>query len=147
MFHPNDPITRAELATMLGRVYSLDTTGTMPFSDVTPDAWYYDYVLSASNKGWIQGYSDGTFRPNGNATRAEFATMVNRVLGRQVDYRDLSSTIDAQITQFSDLDPSYWGYDAMIEASNTHDYTSRDANGNEIWTDITSNGLDAAFNR
>jgi len=148
LFKPNNPITRAELADMLYRIYiASGTSGNVPFSDVTADKWYYDYVLAASNKGWIEGYSDGTFEPDNNATRAEFATMVNRVLNRQVDYRELTNLLRGEVTQFTDLQPSYWGYDALIEASNTHDFNSRDTQNDEQWTNIIGNGLDEIYNR
>jgi hypothetical protein len=41
------------------------------FKDLSDDAWYYNYVLKAVELGIVQGYSDGTFRPNANISRAE----------------------------------------------------------------------------
>ena len=69
------------------------------------------------------------------------------MLSRAVDYSELDPSLDAQIHPFSDLPVTYWGYDAMTEASNSHDFDGRDAQGNENWTQITGNGVDAAYNQ
>lgn len=53
------------------------------FSDVKADKYYYDSVMQCADKGYVRGYEDGTFRPNGNITRAEFAVIMNKVLGLQ----------------------------------------------------------------
>lgn len=54
------------------------------FKDVTSDKYYYNSVQKCADKGFVSGYSDGSFRPNGNITRAEFATIMNKVLGLTV---------------------------------------------------------------
>lgn len=51
------------------------------FKDVTSDKYYYNSVLKCADKGFVSGYEDGSFRPNGKITRAEFATIMNKVLG------------------------------------------------------------------
>ncbi len=50
-------------------------------SDVKPSSWYYDDVTSLVAKGIINGYPDGTFRPEGTITRAEFTKLVIAALG------------------------------------------------------------------
>lgn len=49
------------------------------FSDVKSNAWYYEYVATASNKGWVSGYPDGSFKPLNNVTYAEAIAMVLRM--------------------------------------------------------------------
>ena len=50
------------------------------FTDVKENAWYYKDVKSLHDKGIINGYSDGTFRPNENVTRAEVSKMINSLI-------------------------------------------------------------------
>lgn len=51
------------------------------FKDVTSDKYYYSSVQKCADKGFVSGYEDGSFHPNGKITRAEFATVMNKVLG------------------------------------------------------------------
>jgi S-layer homology domain len=65
-------ITRAEYVKMLVRALSCryEFEGkTTPFSDVSPDMWYAEYINYAVNHKWLSGYTDGTFRPNSSITR------------------------------------------------------------------------------
>ena len=75
-FRPNNLITRAEIAKLvvLGAGFATDTSGA-GFSDIATN-WAKDFILTAANNGVVNGYSDGTFRPNNHATRAEASVMV-----------------------------------------------------------------------
>jgi hypothetical protein len=73
-----------------------------PFSDLSPDHWAYSYIESLVGKGIINGYPDGSFRPQNTVTRAEFAKMI--VLARGWP---LLSILEAS---FSDVSTNYWGY-------------------------------------
>lgn len=88
VFSANRAVTRAEMAKLVFTVYDLDElivgatpTGKKPFKDVKSSAWYYDYVCAAADMGIINGYSDGTFRPDETVTYAEAVTMMIRSLG------------------------------------------------------------------
>jgi hypothetical protein len=50
------------------------------FSDVKPDDWYYKELQSAVNAGLVNGFEDGTFKPDDPATREQVAAMVSRAL-------------------------------------------------------------------
>lgn len=136
-FLPNNPITRAELATILTRLTVLvptETAGTpMTFKDVNPATdWAYANIRTASANGWITGYPDGTFHPNQFVTRAEAATMINRMLGRN----PLTLINTEGMRTFSDnADTTIWYYRQIQEAANGHDYI-RDAEGNEAWVRV-----------
>ena len=130
-FAPERAITRAEFTVIAMRFAHLDTTGENIFSDVTADAWYYDYVVGSIQYGWINGYEDGTFRPNNTITRSEVTAIVNRMLGRSADKVFVDRHAD-ELTQFSDVPGSYWAYYEIMEAANAHDYTKD--NGVEDWT-------------
>ena len=76
-FRPDGNITRAETAAILYRVLTNTKSGeSISFSDIKESAWYYESVTAMSKAGIINGYTDGTFRPDNQITRAEFVTMI-----------------------------------------------------------------------
>jgi fibronectin type 3 domain-containing protein len=77
LFRPNEKISRAEITKMAVSAagYSISTFG-FPFPDVPWSHWAYNYVMTARNQKIISGYPDGTFRPEGAATRAEAAKVI-----------------------------------------------------------------------
>ncbi len=132
IFDPNAPITRAEFATLFAR---FDESGVKPdggFTDVTTH-WARESIERAAALGWINGYEDGTFRPDNKITRAEAMTMINRVLNR--DPEDESDLLP-DMRVWSDNQPGTWYYFAVQEATNSHEYTRPDAH--EDWTEITA---------
>ena len=129
-FKPGSFITRAELATIASRFDNLSPFESNSFSDIGGH-WANEYINSASIKGWVNGYPDGTFKPNQYITRAEFVTLVNNVLDRRVR----ANAILAEAKQFSDLLNTKWYYEAMQEAINSHLYL-RLEDTYEGWTEI-----------
>lgn len=117
-FKPNAPITRAELATIIARFAKLDVN-TKTFSDINGH-WAQKYIELAAGNGWIDGYTDGTFRPNQNIKRAETFAMINRVLDRMTKSNsDLLPT--DQMNMWSDnMDFDAWYYRDVQEATNNH---------------------------
>lgn len=82
-FRPNGAITRAETAAGLYRLLSAETrtayaSDTNSFADCYPDAWYNDAVSTLANAGILNGYSNGTFRPDAPISRAELTAVVLR---------------------------------------------------------------------
>lgn len=131
-FAPNRTITRAEFAVIAMRFANLSADVTNPFSDVSENDWFYTAVTSAVSYGWIGGYSDGTFRPYATITRAEVATIVNRMLARTADRNFVDSSA---VTQFVDVPSNYWAYYNIMEATNAHTHTI-DNDGVESWTKL-----------
>lgn len=96
LFAPNDNLNRAEAATILSRLYEGDElfneeaspvqhapTG---FTDVADSkVWFYGAVGFAQDKKLIEGKSATSFAPNANITRAEFATMLTRLLTNKTE--------------------------------------------------------------
>jgi len=116
-FEPGNNMTRAEFATFLSRIpTSISTNKSMTFSDVTSDKWYYTSIEDVAAKGIIQGYPDGTFKPDATITRAEAVTMVNRLVGRVPNKAEL----DALGNPFNDLNPDHWAYYDILEAAVAH---------------------------
>ena len=83
--------------------------------------------------GWINGYADGTFRPDNTITRAEVTAIANRMLGRSAD-QDYIDDHQQELTQFTDVSPYYWAYYDIMEAVNEHSSTKQ--NGVESWSDV-----------
>lgn len=131
-FAPNRTITRAEFAVIAMRFANLSADVTNPFSDVSENDWFYSAVTSAVSYGWIGGYSDGNFHPYATITRAEVATIVNRMLNRTADRNFVDSSA---VTQFVDVPSNYWAYYNIMEATNAHTHTI-DNDGVESWTKL-----------
>ena len=121
-FRPNDPVTRAEFAAIAARFSDGAADDYADFSDVPNDYWASKEIAKAAKLGWIKGYTDGTFRPKNNITRAEAMTLVNRVLERGVDEDGLAE--DA--IQWADNKPGDWYYYDVQEATNSHEYARTD---------------------
>lgn len=132
-FRPNASITRAEFTAMAMRFARDTLDGGSIFSDVTTGDWFYAPVTSAADYGWINGYPDGTFRPNAPITRAEVAAVVNRMLERAADEDYLAAHGD-DLRKFSDLSTAHWAYETIMEAANGHTYVAG-ASG-EVWTGL-----------
>lgn len=77
-FAPSDSVTRAEFSKMICLAAELKPGGARKFFDVGADDWFYDYTMKMD--GIINGYPDGTFRPNDNITRQDAAVIICRTL-------------------------------------------------------------------
>ena len=132
-FRPNADITRAELATIIARFAKLDVN-TKTFSDITGH-WAQKSIELAAGNGWINGYTDGTFRPNKSIIRAETFAMINRVLDRQTEnVSDLLPTSD--MNMWSDnLNENAWYYKDVQEATNYHKCDRVGDSVYEKWTE------------
>lgn len=135
-FGPNDPITRAQFATICARIGKLEATYAHSFSDVPTSYWAYEYITAAADQGWVSGFGNDKFGPDQYITRSQVVAILNRVLERDDVTSDSFSKFmsDSDFINWSDnMDSSAWDYLYLIEAGNGHDYT-RDADGVEIWT-------------
>lgn len=142
-FRPNAYITRAEFLDMLIRFSGANTTGysgyTTGFYDLS-NAWIAQNPVYASEiafsvaQGWINGYPDGTFRPNALICRSEVVTMVNRVVGRDPDEQTIfvySNTLN----NFADVPVNHWAYYDIMEAANGHT-ANYNRYGVETWSNF-----------
>jgi hypothetical protein len=78
-FHADAKVTRAEFATMLVNALGLSPTGSSNFSD-TKGHWAADAIRALQSSGVINGYKDGSFKPNQEISRAEIVAMLARVM-------------------------------------------------------------------
>jgi hypothetical protein len=111
-FAPNRQLNRAEVSKIivLATGVDLDTTGGPHFPDVQPGAWYYDYIETMYNLGWINGYPDGYFRPGVGINRAEIAKMVVNAFAIE---QDLSGA-----PHFDDVSEGDWFFGYVETAYN-----------------------------
>ncbi len=130
-FRPNASITRAEFTKIAVSFFKhVGGASSNPFSDVPDSAWYAEFVKAAAELGLIDGYEDGTFRPNAPITRAEACTIVNRTLGRAPDKDNLLP--EHEMLTWPDNSRDAWYYAQIQEATNSHDYQWLGAI--ELWT-------------
>ena len=129
-FRPDAPVTRAEFAAIASRFEKL-TEGSKSFADVPDTYWAARYINFAATRGWVTGYSDGTFKPENTITRAEVAAVTCRLLERSADQTYIRSHLK-ELRTFSDVTESHWAYWYAMEAANGHDYTK--SGGSENWS-------------
>ena len=131
LFDPDAYITRAEFAAICARFDDSNVSGFDSFTD-TFGHWAEEEIGRAAALGWIQGYDDGTFRPNQYITRAQAVTMINRVLCRLPEDED---DLLPGMSVWTDCREGDWCYLAIQEATNSHDYVTKDR-VYETWTDL-----------
>ena len=120
-FRPNAPITRAEFAAMIARFDETAKSADTPFTDISGH-WAENAIGKAYGNGWVEGSSKTVFCPESNLTRAETATLLNRVLHR---LPEKESDLLANQIVWPDNPETFWGYLAIQEATNSHEYESK----------------------
>ena len=129
-FRPDAPVTRAQFAAIASRFEKL-TEGSKSFIDVPSTHWAAKYINFAATRGWVTGYSDGTFKPENPISRAEVAAVTCRLLERSADQSYIRSHM-SELRTFNDMAENHWAYWYAMEAANSHDYTK--TGGGEIWS-------------
>lgn len=114
-FRGRDNMTRAEMAKVIARYMELDAkTVPVTFKD-TEDLWSTYYIEAIRDAGIIEGYKDGSFRPQNNLSRAEAVRMLNRMFNRG----PLNGTT---VNPFPDVSSNHWAFGEILEAATTHTY-------------------------
>lgn len=137
-FKPNQPITRQEFALVIARLDGVMTPGEMDFTDIDEAGpWALGGIYTAYEKGWVNGYPDGTFKPLNNIRRDEAVKVFNAYLNRGVDADGLSklheyvhSGVASNVTgngtdeymTWPDVPQGHWAYYEIVEAANDHEY-------------------------
>lgn len=148
-FRPDEAVTRAEFVSMTVRYYGLFDKVSYPanttkYSDINGKHWAVKDISFAKNIGWLNGYADGTFRPDNNITRAEVVTVVNHATGRYADKEYINKNLSV-LNKFTDLkNNSHWGYYEIMESANTHK-TAVNSSG-ETWIRIKNSLVQIAEN-
>ena len=118
-FRPNEAITRAELAAMLAQFADIKSAANS-FNDVSARHWASDEIAVCAKMGWINGYPDGSFRPDATITRAEMMAMINRALDRTP--KSVSDLLSGMKTWSDNANTGAWYYLDVQEATNSHTY-------------------------
>ena len=125
-FDPERSITRAEFTVIAMKFANTSGGGVNIFSDVNEDDWFYSAVVDSTQYGWINGYPDGTFRPEATISRAEVTVIVNHMLGRAAD-RPYVIAHEEELNTFGDVNRGHWGYFHVAEALRPRSTTRRTA--------------------
>lgn len=132
-FRPNASITRAEFAAIATRFDVNGDKTPASFNDIAGH-WAKDEIAVAANNGWVNGYEDGSFRPQNKITRAETMSLVNRMLNRKPE---TAEDLLENMTKWTDnADTNAWYYLAVQEATNSHYYEYKENSQYEKWTEL-----------
>lgn len=128
-FRPEDSITRAEFVKIVNRAFGIDSTivdksMNTEFADVKAENWYYADVKAAARAGYINGYEDGTFRPDQPITRQEAAKIIAKLYDicndskedtekTQVDINGVLVHLDTKTTFSDDSDIAVWADESV----------------------------------
>ena len=135
-FLPDKAITRAEFVTIASKfITEKGVEGEWDFKDIPEDAWYEEFMDKVMGASWIVGDENGDFRPQANIKRAEVVSIVNKMLDREADRKFIDANKD-DLVQFSDLKTDHWGYYAIREATNSHEFDV--TLGGESWTKLVT---------
>ncbi|MDR2712201.1 MAG: S-layer homology domain-containing protein, partial [Clostridiales bacterium] len=107
--HPDDKITRAEVAIIFWRLLKATAKNeplASSFSDIKGDEIHAQAVNYLAGVDIIKGYADGSFRPSQSITRAEFTAIASR-------FDDL---LAGEGNPFTDLPGDHWAYDYIVSA-------------------------------
>ncbi|MDO5707935.1 MAG: S-layer homology domain-containing protein [Andreesenia angusta] len=133
-FRPENKITRAEFSNILAKMVE-DTDKSTDFPDIQ-NHWGKASIEKLAAAGIINGYPDGSFRPDDEIKRAEAAKMLNILYNRVTDDNSLKGIDESSLKEFSDLNNTHWGYYNLVEASNDHIADLKD--GKEAWRELVS---------
>lgn len=113
-FKGDNTITRAEFCVFIVNLMGLDIRKAKDqgFPDVKGTNWYVPYVNAVAKEGYVKGRDTGHFDPNGLITRAEVATLINRITG--VDVNSATTCI------YGDVNPSRWYFKQVAAAAKAY---------------------------
>lgn len=132
-FRPNEAVTRAELASMLAQ-FAENKKAANYFADVPSYYWAANAIAVCAKTGWINGYPDGTFRPDQTVTRAEMMAMINRALERTP--KSAADLLTGMKVWSDNANVNAWYYIDVQEATNGHTYTK--SGTHETWKKLAN---------
>jgi len=106
LYYPSQNVQRSQMAAFIVRARfgeSFTYNLTPHFTDIPDSHWAFKYIQKMYDEGITTGYSDGTYRPSENVTRAQMATFIIKALfGDSFSY-----TLDEY---FSDIPDTHWAF-------------------------------------
>ena len=116
-FRPENPVTRAEAAKLLVVAAGLSLDATENFTDVPANKWYAPYVAALKAAGVANGYTDGTYRPDNQITRAEMIALVVALTNNSLDEAQRINIMECAYCPFTDLSKDSWAYAYILRAA------------------------------
>lgn len=118
-FHPDEPISRAEVSVLTARILDLDTESAefAGFTDVSEGSWHSAAINALADEGILNGDGNGKFRPNDSLARKEAIVVISRAAGFKPD-SDTKAQITAQFPKspFSDVSTKATYYVYVLRA-------------------------------
>lgn len=112
VINPDRPITRAEFVVVLTKAKTTKTSDSAKsFSDLKENSWYSEAVEIATSNGIINGYPDGTFKPNNPITRAEASAIISN--SNNLNQEDNLKKLD-NVKEFNDISKNHWYYNSVM---------------------------------
>lgn len=140
VFNPNADITRAEFAAIMVRGLGLKLgEGTVKFADVPADSWYAASVEAASGAGLINGFEDGTFRPDARITREQAMNIIAKAM-KLTGLAELTGTVNTEgvLAAFTDAGRAGgWAKDSLALAARAGLITGRGGSKLEAKANVT----------
>ncbi len=139
-YNPNGSMTRAELVSLIARFFTEIEPGDSQFNDIEGH-WAAKEINEAFINGIIDGYDDGSFKPDQSISRAETMKIINGILGREISAGSLSD--DMKLWP-DNADETAWFYYIVQEATNSHEYEIGDHEEwiaiipDPVWKDLES---------
>ncbi|WP_147423885.1 S-layer homology domain-containing protein [Cohnella endophytica] len=104
-FRPNAPITRAEFAALIARIFPIETSSSSrSFKDVKEEYWASQAIRTLASNAILSGYADGSFRPNQAISRAEIIAIISRLVDfnavekhEPASFNDVAGTWNADV--------------------------------------------------
>jgi len=132
-FQPDRGITRAEFAAMISRFVELSHSGETMFPDISGH-WAQDYISLVAELGWVVGMPDGNFEPNREITRAEAATVINRILVRHPE--TLDDLLEDRRSWPDKQNTNAWYYIELAEATNSNAHEMKEDGVHKTWIEL-----------
>ncbi|MCK9313928.1 MAG: S-layer homology domain-containing protein, partial [Methanocorpusculum sp.] len=128
LFEPERSITRAEFSAVMVRALGLRAEEYKnDFFDVKAGEWYSEYISTLSSYGFVRGYDDGIFKPDGNITRQEAMAILARAMDTTKLGEELAIDASHILAAFNDnADVSGWAKDSVSKCVKTGVVTGRD---------------------
>ena len=100
-------LTRAEFVKIMSVILDLEIEASVEnkFTDISTH-WANDYINSFADLNYLKGYDDGTFKPDNKLTRAEFVTIINRIINLNTENEN---------NHFNDLTSDHWAYNDILK--------------------------------
>jgi uncharacterized repeat protein (TIGR02543 family) len=128
-FRPDITVTRAEFVKIVNNFFGFSgSKSNVTFTDVSSDDWFEPYIKEAVARGYIKGYSDGTFRPNTPIKRQDVIVILARIL--EIDDEEYSKNHKNGLIQYKDRElVEDWAYKA-VQSYTVHGFI--EGNGEDV---------------